>query len=103
MEAPLHVLQKKDVVISEPESKHDDLRNDISGALAPENDVTILERAKSYSLDYLFFRPLKLPMEERPKKRFRESAKSADRFFSHCLHRYSEADSGLRIERRKKF
>ncbi|XP_065835605.1 putative ankyrin repeat protein RF_0381 isoform X2 [Oscarella lobularis] len=39
VEAPLHVLQKKDVVISEPESKHDDLRNDISGALAPENDA----------------------------------------------------------------
>ncbi|XP_065835464.1 POTE ankyrin domain family member A-like [Oscarella lobularis] len=39
VEAPLHVLQKKDVVMSEPESKHDDLRNDFSGALAPENDA----------------------------------------------------------------
>ena len=38
--------------MSETELKHDDLRNDFSSALAPENDVTILEQAKLYSLDY---------------------------------------------------
>ena len=52
VEAPLHVIQEKDVVLSEPESKLDEPRNDFSSALAPENDVTITERAKAYSIDY---------------------------------------------------
>ncbi|XP_065835495.1 putative ankyrin repeat protein RF_0381 [Oscarella lobularis] len=39
VDAPLHVIQEKDVVLSEPESKLDEPRNDFSSALAPENDI----------------------------------------------------------------
>ena len=54
MEAPLHVLREKlDVVSSEPESKRDDLRDDLSRALEPETNVIFLERAKAYSIDNL--------------------------------------------------